>query len=161
MGISAPTSVPITINRKLAASPRKTTNPPHLHTVSSPLQVFVKKGGNYAHSVALRRTFLHTTRRREPPRHRFASTSPSPSSPPSLENTTSIAPKKAQDALGTASAVAMLAGTYASNVLSPPGTCLSGLRTHHHHTLSLYPADNIIFFDIPAYQRPIKYNLAV
>jgi hypothetical protein len=73
------------------------------------------------HSMALRRTLL-----RGPTRHRFASTS-SPSSPPSLENATSAAQKKAQDALGTASAAAMRAGTYASNVLSPLGTRLSGL----------------------------------
>jgi len=64
---------------------------------------------------------------------RFASTSSS--------STESAAQRKAQDALGAASAAAVRAGAYARSALGPFGARLSGL--------------------LGSYQQPVKYNLAV
>jgi len=70
-------------------------------------------------------TTLRALLRRTTPR-RFASTSSSSSSS-STESAASTAQKKAQEALGTASATAVRAGEYARSALGPVGARLSGL----------------------------------
>jgi len=77
-------------------------------------------------------TTLRALLRTSAPR-RFASTS--------TENAAETAQKKAQDALGAASAAAARAGEYARSALGPLGSRLSGL--------------------LGSYQQPVKYNLAV
>ena len=77
----------------------------------------------YKQKRKMRSTALRSILRTRAPR-RLASTS---SSPRSAENAASTAQKKAQDALGAASALAMRAGTYARSALGPLGTRFSGL----------------------------------
>ncbi|KAH9955922.1 hypothetical protein BC827DRAFT_1140405 [Russula dissimulans] len=84
-------------------------------------------------------TRLRSLLRTAAPR-RLASTSSSSSSS-SVETAASTAQKKAQDALGTASATAVRAGAYARSALGPLGARLSGL--------------------LGSYQQPVKYNLSV
>ncbi|KAI9442821.1 hypothetical protein F5148DRAFT_1256613 [Russula earlei] len=78
---------------------------------------------------------LRTTTQR-----RLASTTSSSTSS-SAETAASAAEKKAQDALGAASAIAARAGVYVRSSLSPLGARLSGL--------------------LGSYQQPVKYNLSV
>ena len=68
--------------------------------------------------------------------------------------------KKAQDALGTASAAAARAGTYARSALGPLGSRLSGLLGCPS-SLPFQQQQQLITLFFPAYQQPVKYNLSV
>jgi F-type H+-transporting ATPase subunit g len=112
--------------------------------------------------TTLRRGVLrtHAPHRRLP----FSTSTSLSSSSSSSSSSATAAQKKAQDALGNASAVLMRAGTYARSALGPFGARLSGLLGCPSHSsrfsLSL-PVLKIVFLLFAAYQQPIKYNFAV